>query len=94
MNLIFLLWCSRCNGVNRRNMMKADLITFYMFTYSPSNFIITIIVLFSWGFNSLIDYVEKLIKKKKDIKERNFKIKLGIIRINLNDPYGEENWNE
>ena len=27
-------------------------------------------------------------------KERKEKIRLGIIRISKNDPYGEENWNE
>jgi len=38
--------------------------------------------------------IEKRMEKRRIIKERQRKIKLGIIRITPLDPYGEENWDD
>lgn len=55
-------------------------------------------VIFLLFINFLYDKIDKFeenIKKRRLIlKEREQKIKLGIIRISDKDPYGEENWNE
>ena len=40
----------------------------------------------------LNEYIKEYKKNRKERKERKQKIKLGIIKITPEDPYGEEDW--
>jgi len=94
-SMLFLLWRIDWQFDGGPEIVKkSDKIAFYICTYSPSNFVIMIAVLFVWGIRIIEDYIKIKKRKRKDIKERFDKIKLGIIRIDSIDPYGEENWNE
>lgn len=40
------------------------------------------------------DYSKERKEKNRILKERKEKIDKGLIKITINDPYGEENWND
>lgn len=67
----------------------------FSIVYSPLNIILGVAILGATLYKGVIvPQVKKLVERYKFNKERKQKIKLGIIKITSNDPYGEENWNE
>ncbi len=96
-----IAWFSfvRDDDRNLKNESSAFRILVYFLLYCPG-FSQTVIFAFILvgSIISTKDIIDKKLKirkqKNKILKERNIKIKLGIIKINKDDPYGEEDWTE
>jgi len=85
----------QCEDPNNR-LRDQDLsikIMIYIFTFCPViNTLFLIIMSIVSGIMEISFYIKRLKKRKQFKEERKEKIKLGIIKITKNDPYGEEDW--